>query len=437
MQIHRRLGLLAAGATLLACGQPSIPTDNVPAAVDGFVYVSTKTAIYTFGIDSQGGPLLEQSNSPVAGGVPEGAGPLAFIPATRMLFGRRYNPPIYRADLRTGALTRLGQVPSQEGMVVDEAGKHVYTIGGSRIGPGGIDFIPYPGKTWAYGVDPATGALSQLSGSPYEGGYYPVDAKLIQAGRFLLACNEGYGGHYTIPESISSISVYARNDATGVLAAVPGSPFPVGCSGENWLAVTPSGRAIYSGGYFPAQISAYRVDADGRPVFTSSVTYGGRFDGFGSMVLDPTGQWLFASLAYSQKALVVFAVDDDARIAQRQRLELDAPAGHMDVDPTGNFLLETRERRLYVWIFDRTLGTLRAAIGSPLQDEGGPALTVYNTLAFGPSGQGYVGTERADGSFRVLPFRLDAAAHSVNPRIATARVLAGEPTSITYVPAER
>src|SRR6185503_9062150 len=105
--------------------------------------------------------------------------------------------------------------------------------------------------------------------------------------------------------------------------------------------------------------------------------------------------------------------------AQRLTLELEAPAGELRVDPTGRFVLELRGSRIYVWSFDRERGTLQPAIGSPLQDEGGPATVVYDaleTLAFGSSGAlAYVGIERADHSFHVLPFRLDAGDHSVTP----------------------
>jgi len=445
--LRRVVRLLLASGLTLACGQQptSLPSSAQatptppPSAGAGFVYAPSAAAVHAFDVDRETGALSPLSGSPFPGGSPEEAGPLLFVPSTRMLFGARYQAPVYRADLRTGALTLLGQVQAREGLGLDATGRHLYAVGGSFIGPGGIDFIPYPGKTWAYAVDPGTGGLSQLSGSPYDGGYYPVGATVTQAGRLLLVCNQGYSGHYYISEGIPSLSVYARNDTTGVLASVPGSPFDVACFGERWLAVTPSGRALFSAGRsLPAgegRIEGYRLGTDGRPLPASQLAYGA--GSVESLALDPSGRWLFASLGYGQQTLLVLAVDDEAGLAQRQQIAVDGPAGRLQVDPSGRFLLEWRGGHLHVWVLDRDRGILQAALGSPLQDEGGPALALVGSVAFDPSGRhGYVATRQADGTFRILPFLLDAAARSVTPLRDGARSLPAEPAGLTFVPAE-
>jgi len=70
----------------------------------------------------------------------------------------------------------------------------------------------------AYAIDPGTGALTEVPGSPYATRTWPVFIAFDPTGKFVYVANR---------DSLS-ISAYAINTSTGVLSAIPGSPFTTG-----------------------------------------------------------------------------------------------------------------------------------------------------------------------------------------------------------------
>lgn len=66
------------------------------------------------------------------------------------------------------------------------------------------------------------------------------------------------------PANPKSIDVYTRNDLTGVLTPVPGSPFP---SKEpvNVMALDFKGRFLFTGSDNPSNISMFSVDTNSGP----------------------------------------------------------------------------------------------------------------------------------------------------------------------------
>jgi 6-phosphogluconolactonase len=88
----------------------------------------------------------------------------------------------------------------------------------------------------AYTIDPLTGTLTQVAGSPFASGYTPNSAAVDPSGAFLYVINAGEG----------TISGYAINQSSGALAALAGSPFWFGsCRGPIAIAIDPSGSFAY------------------------------------------------------------------------------------------------------------------------------------------------------------------------------------------------
>ena len=98
-----------------------------------------------------------------------------------------------------------------------------------------------------YSMNPTTGALTPVPGSPFATGAGPFGVIADPTGRFVYVANEASG----------NVSGYAIDPSTGTLTAVANSPFTVGV---NPLAVTvdPMGRFAYVG--FGTNIAAYTID---------------------------------------------------------------------------------------------------------------------------------------------------------------------------------
>jgi 6-phosphogluconolactonase (cycloisomerase 2 family) len=152
----------------------------------------------------------------------------------------------------TGALTKLSGTPTlfAEGtgsLTLDHTGKLLYlSTGGSEDTYGAYSAIH------GYRIA-ANGQLIPLPGSPYQvtGGNLAIDP----FNRFLYALNSpGY-------PNTGTVAVY-RIKPNGSLSTVPGSPFPTGVDSSS-IAVDPFGRFIYVSNFDSKTVSVYSVLGNG------------------------------------------------------------------------------------------------------------------------------------------------------------------------------
>ena len=103
----------------------------------------------------------------------------------------------------------------------------------------------------AYSINSSTGALTQVSGSPFATGTGPQGIAADPAGKFLYVANYGAGGGNTV-------SAYMINASSGALTQVSGSPFTIGSSGSGpiALAVDPTGKFLYAAKMAPARTAS-------------------------------------------------------------------------------------------------------------------------------------------------------------------------------------
>jgi 6-phosphogluconolactonase (cycloisomerase 2 family) len=158
------------------------------------------------------------------------------------------------------------------------------------------------------------GALAEIAGSPFRtggngagGGGYAV-GRIAVAGSFLFASN---GGSQTI-------AVFAIDPATGALAAVPGSPFRAGAAGgygDISLAAAPDATLLFAAQSSGA-VTSFRVAADGRlapsgaPVPAGGVPAG--------MKVTPDGKFLAIAIPGASPwsgVVAVFAIAADGALA--------------------------------------------------------------------------------------------------------------------------
>jgi hypothetical protein len=99
----------------------------------------------------------------------------------------------------------------------------------------------------AYTIDSATGALTSIPGSPFPAGFGPASVAVDPGSRFAYVTNSQtmFG---------NNVSGYTINPTSGALTPIPGSPFFSG-TGPRSVAVDPSSRFVYvvnTGRFFPA-----------------------------------------------------------------------------------------------------------------------------------------------------------------------------------------
>jgi 6-phosphogluconolactonase len=306
--------------TPLAMTGPNQSTGMAATVTLGHLYVSDflNDAVDGFSINSSTGALTAVSGSPFSlGGAPPGAGGLSmFVSGGSYLYATDLNAgtvAAFRSDSLSGKLTPVpgshfpaGNTPVQ--VVQDFLSKFLYVsnlndsvggisaftinndtgalspIPGSPFPTGSAGSFPGPSamvvnnnilyvaltgtvnpnnKIVAFAIDPTTGVLTALPGSPFVTGSDPlyiafVPVTLVGFQAFL----------YTANVQDSTISAFAADDNTGVLTPVPGSPYAAGTS-LGGLAVTPTGTS--NGSFF-----LYAADPQAKTVraFTINGTTG-------------------------------------------------------------------------------------------------------------------------------------------------------------------
>jgi 6-phosphogluconolactonase (cycloisomerase 2 family) len=208
------------GALAAIAGSPFVAGTN-PVFYFGpggkFAYTANfiSSDISVFSIDAASGALAPIAGSPfAAGSSPYG---LAFHPSGKFAYVANYasnNVLAFAVDATTGALTPIAGSPFSQGTSVgagltfDPAGKFLYA--GAGVGGAPSSSIS------AYAIDPTTGALTPIAGSPLVVGPGPVAVQIEPSGKFAYV------------KSSAGISAFSFDGATGALTPIAGSPFPGG-----------------------------------------------------------------------------------------------------------------------------------------------------------------------------------------------------------------
>lgn len=160
-----------------------------------------------------------------------------------------------------------------------------------------------------YAIDATTEVLTEVPGSPFyvtnspEGVQYNLSLLVSPTGSFIYATvtNFVYGGPGTF--------VFSVDPATGTLTVVPGSPFSIGtyASGAtlhpngNFLYVTETTNQAVTG------VSVFAVDSTNGPIDTTPVSFVTSADYFGLSLIDPSGQVLVLNDSYDTAS--TFTID--------------------------------------------------------------------------------------------------------------------------------
>jgi 6-phosphogluconolactonase len=228
----------------------------------------------------------------------------------RALFGALLLFAPSAAWARNFVYTQGAQSDSLSGFAIDPGTGTLVPLAGSPFSAPGSPFAValHPSGRFLYHsasssligsklVDLSTGALTPLGAPVNTGSSGAVDIQIDPAGVFLYVVN-------TIPNTLSAFRIDA---VSGALTPVAGSPFAAG-AGPYSATIDPTGRFLYAGNTSGSGVSAFSIDRatgalsalPGSPFPTAATTRG--------VALDPAGRFLYAASG-SDNTVSAFTID--------------------------------------------------------------------------------------------------------------------------------
>jgi 6-phosphogluconolactonase (cycloisomerase 2 family) len=365
-------------------------------------------------------------------------------------------------QLRPGGYIIAGQAPGR--LTVEPRNKFAYVVNGSLAVPTGGNMIS------AFSIDPATGSLTAIAGSPFPTGETSLGGNLVvePRGKFVYAVSSSgdalefvidqlsgalkpvTGAHTTSTGGLNLIAVdpsgafvyftdfnqlfgFEIDPATGALTPVPGSPL---LAGGTDMTVDPSGHFLYV--VFGDIIYAFAID----PATGALTTLPSAFNqttgvSTAEITVDPAGKFLYVahdglSLSDPSSYIAVYSIDPDGGITQqRSHFPTRQVIPHsIGFDPVGKFLYVT-EAGSSVEVFSVGASGALTSVGS-IQTRS----SVQNeiTLSVGSNALSYLPKFAyvADaGSNDVTAYTINASTGALT---SAGTVVAANPSSVTVDP---
>jgi 6-phosphogluconolactonase len=251
---------VASDGTLALTGTPTPANGSSPnaAVIDPsgkYLLVTNNLSnnVSVFSIDAGTGAL-----SLVGSPVPANANPaeILIVPSGKFVYVT--NPGIGMVTIfsfSNGVLTQLPTSPVSSGagafgLAVDGSERFLYVANPSASNP--PPFSSTTGNISGFNIDPSTGALTPILGSPFTAtnGSGPSAIAVDPTGKYVYA---------TTPGSSFSIWCFTINSANGQLVAVTNSPLSL-TAGGLFALFDPSGNYFYIGSSGSSGIAGYTYD---------------------------------------------------------------------------------------------------------------------------------------------------------------------------------
>ena len=260
------------------------------------------------------------------------------------------NVSAYAIDPNTGALTEITGSPFAAGgtsfsVAVDPTGTYAYV---ANWGSNNVS---------AYAINSSTGALTEITGSPFTAGTNPISVAVDPTSKFAYVVNYTDG----------TVSAYTINSSTGALTEITGSPFAAGGAGalSFSVAVDPTGKFVYVANENSADVSAYTINSStgalteitGSPFASGTYPY--------SVTVDPTGKFAYVANGGFMDAGTVSAYTINSSTGALTEIT-GSPLAAGDeprsvaVDPTGKFAYVANEisSDIYAYAINSSTGAL-------------------------------------------------------------------------------
>jgi len=288
------LAVDASGNSLYVAWSPAQPPAFPPPPVPGF--------ISTYAIESGTGALQAPTASPVQTGVGpvsiavEGSGRWVYV---TNVFSVSLSS--YAAASASSPLTELASSP----VYVDNGVDGAYPQAIAIRPDGRFAYIAAPPAIAAFGIDAATGTLSAVAGSLFNSDADPFSIGIDATGSFA----------YVASASRGTVSGYTLDPGTGAMQALLGSPFPVidaAADEITSMVLDPKNTYMFIGSQ--RQISSLAIDGAGSlttagavaaPCFYRNSDALGRAV-YGELGIDPLGRFVYATCP---TGIWVYAID--------------------------------------------------------------------------------------------------------------------------------
>jgi 6-phosphogluconolactonase (cycloisomerase 2 family) len=286
------------------------------------------------------------------------------------------------------------------------------------------------GYVSAYAVDPSSGALAPLAGSPYATGQNDTQGLAVHpSGRYLYAIN------------YDTVSGFAIDGSTGELSALPGSPFgfvEFAIDGLN-LGIDPTGSFMYVTTANGNRVFAFAIDAGtGALQELAPVLPGGNQNGGPlSQAFDATGHYLYVADP-GNSHVAAYAIDAaSGALGPVAGGPFPTPSGPTGIaaDPVSGYLYtpSAGASRLYAFgIADSgALSALPApAIPPPLQHPSGIAIDPRGRFVFVLDGA-LISPASGQGAAQLVNYVLS---YAIDPASGTLTGVSGSPFALAVNP---
>jgi 6-phosphogluconolactonase (cycloisomerase 2 family) len=335
----------------------------------------------------------------------------------------------YTIDGGTGALTSVNGSPFPTGegpasMAIDPTGRFAY-VNNEDDSPGG--------DISGYTINPGTGALTAMAGSPFLSGSGAFAVTIAPSGKF------GYVGFGFSDGSHAQITGFSINQTTGIPTVIPGSPFVGAGGGSNVVVVSPSGEFVYAAGSSAGNnVAAFSVNlttGDLNPI-TGSPFAGGDYPFYATM--DPQGTLLYVTNQGSSEIWTyTFAADGSLTLLNTARTQggggpvvLCGGTTPVTYTPTFAYVTNSDDSTVGGYTIDASTGTLKAIAGSPFK--GG---NTNDSVAVDPSGR-FAYTANFNGS-NTSAYTINAVSGSLKKISGSPFAAGSDPQSVTVDPSDR
>ena len=277
----------------------------------------------------------------------------------------------YRINAATGALTQISGSPfpagtSPQAVAVDLSGKFAYVANSSS------------NNVWAYTINSASGALSLVAGTPFAAPAGPKAVAVDPSGKFV----------YVTGSKSNSAAAYSLNPTTGALTQLaPGkfrtrvSPSSIALSAGS-AAVTYTPKFAYVANQTTDNVSAFSVSATTGalgPVPGSPFSFPQPFTDPYAAAVDPSSRFLYV-VGNGSKEVWGFTIDpSDGALTSVGGTPFATGRGptSVAVDPSGRFayVANSADSTVSAYLINST-GALTPVAGSPFTSPASSPLTV-------------------------------------------------------------
>jgi len=415
----------ATGALTLVSGSPfSVASDaaSLTIAPSGkFAYIAGgdgTSVVSAFNINAATGALTPVTGSPFAAGINPSS--VTVDPTGTLLYVTNQGSNevwAYAINAASGALTLLKTVRTQ-----GQPGSMALSTGTTPVTytPRFAYVANYSDNdVSAYTINATTGALTQITGSPFPAGVAPLSVTVDPSGKFAYVANYS-----------DNVSAYTINATTGALTPVSGSPFPAG-NGPQSVTVDPSGKFAYVANEGDADVSAYTINAttgaltavSGSPFPAGSLPF--------SVTVDPSGQFAYVanSLNNDVSAYTINATTGALTAVSGSPFPAGSIPLSVTVDPSGKFAYVANDsgNDVSAYTINATTGVLTQITGSPFPAGSGPF-----SVTVDPSGQfAYVANE---GDNTVSAYTINATTGALTAVSGSPFPAGSGPISVTVDP---